>query len=95
MDLEVENAKKLVNSASKELKAVEKRAAKNLKVAQDNLKAVEKEGEKEIAKSKLNLRAAFATKNAVKLRRRALGLDPGPEKASEVGSLVMFKLWYF
>ena len=91
MDLEVENAKKLVNSASKELKAVEKRAAKNLKVAQDNLKAVEKDGEKEIEKSKLNLRAAFATKNAVKLRRRALGLDPMPEKASKVGSLVMFK----
>ena len=88
MNLEVENAKKLVNSASKELRAVEKRAAQNLKVAQDNLKAVEEEGQKEIAKSKLNLRAAFANKNAVQLRRRALGLDPVPapaEKTSEVG----------
>ena len=85
MDLEVQNAKKLVNSASKELKAVEKRAAQNLKVAQDNLKAVEKEGEKEIAKSKLNLQAAFANKNAVKLQIRALGLDPVPEKTSKVG----------
>ena len=89
MDSEVKNAKKLVNSASKELKAVEKRAAQNLKVAQENLKAVEEEGQKEIAKSKLNLRAAFANKNAVKLRRRALGLDPLPEKTSEVGYLIL------
>ena len=88
MDLEVENAKKLINSASKELKAVEKRAAQNLKVAQDNLKAVEKEGEKEISKSKLNLQAAFANNNAVKLRRRALGLDPVHEKTSEVGYFI-------
>ena len=87
MDLESENAKKLVNSASKELKAVEKRAAQNLKVAQDNLKAVEEEGKKEIAKSKLNLRAAFANKKAVNLRRQALGLDPVLEKTSEVGFL--------
>ena len=88
MDSEVENANKLVNSASKDLKAVEKRAAQNLKVAQDNLKAVEEEGQKEIAKSKLNLRAAFANKIAVKLRRRALGLDPVLEKTSEVGFLL-------
>ena len=88
MNSEVENAKKLVNSASKELKAVEKRAAQNLKVAQDNVKAVEKEGEKEISKSKLNLQAAFANKKAVTLRRRALGLDPVPEKTSEVGFLL-------
>ena len=88
MDSEEKKAKKLVNSASKELKAVEKRAAQNLKVAQDNLKAVEEEGQKEIAKSKLNLRAAFANKNAVKLRRLALGLDPVLEKTSEVGFLL-------
>ena len=81
----MENAKKLVNSASKELKAVEKRAAQNRKLAQDNLKAVEEEGQKEIAKSKLNLRAAFANNKAVKLRRLALGLDPVPEKTSKVG----------
>ena len=56
-------------------------------MAQDNLNAVEEEGQKEIAKSKLNLRAAFANKKAVTLRRRALGLDPVPEKTSEVGFL--------
>ena len=87
LDKEEDVATKLVKSASKELKAVQKREDRKLKIAQDNLKAVEIEGKKEIAKSKLNLQAAFATKTAVKLRKRALGLVDLPEKNSEVGFL--------
>ena len=83
IDKEEEMAIKLVKSASKELKAVEKRVAKKVQDAQNTLDAVEEEGRNEIAKSKLNLEAAFATKKAVKLRKRALGLVP--EKTSEVG----------
>ena len=83
IDKEEEMAIKFLKSASKELKEVEKRVAKKVQDAQNTLDAVEKEGENEIAKSRLNLKAAFATKNAVKLRKRALGLVP--EKTSEVG----------
>ena len=89
IDEEEELAIKLVKSASKELKAVEKLVAKKVKDAQNTLNAVEKEGEKEIDKSRLNLQAAFATKKAVKLRKRALGLVP--IKTSEVGFLA--KIW--
>ena len=87
IDKEEEMAIKLLKSASKELKAVEKRVAKKVQDAKNTLAAVEKEGEKEIAKSRLNLKAAFATKNAVKLRKRALGLVA--EKTSEVGYYIL------